>query len=185
MSATIPDELHALRGTAKTRPSRAKAETNTSVPFVVGRPKMPRNFSPAEAAEWKRIVKELWKRGTVTRIDGSALEVYCRTFGKWLYFVDVLEPKAQKLAAQLANSLRMYQKEFSATPASRDNARPAAPAKPPAPPAPPEPTPEESFLASIGQNMAERQTVPAPAPRPSRIVESLDDFDVPTVEELS
>jgi hypothetical protein len=176
-------QQHLLQGT---EPQHKNAATEPSAGiFVAGRPKMPRDLSPVEETEWKRITKELWKRGTVTRIDGSALEVYVRTWGRWRMLIDSPDAKATKLAAQLINSLRMYQKEFSATPASRENARPAAPAKPPAPPAPPEPTPEEKFLASIGQNMAERQTVPAPAPRPSRIVESLDDFDIPTVEQLS
>jgi len=133
MSAPITAEEHWIKGTAKTRPSRAKKETSTGV-FTAGRPKMPRDFSPVEEAEWKRVVKGLWKRRTVCAIDGSALEVYCRMFAAWRRAMD---EGNYKQAAQLATHVRMYQQQFSATPASRENTRPAAPPTPKEKPLPP------------------------------------------------
>ena len=38
---------------------------------------------PIAQAEWKRVVRELVKRGTVTRIDGSLLENYVVTYARW------------------------------------------------------------------------------------------------------
>lgn len=114
---------------------------------------MPKDLSEVGAAEWKRITKELRKRGTLTAVDSSALEVYCRLYSQWrdlcaevekygamveetvvdksgeAYTRRVMNPAA-KMATQLGTSLRMYQKEFSATPASREKTKPAAPELP-------------------------------------------------------
>jgi P27 family predicted phage terminase small subunit len=121
--------------------------------FAAGRPKMPPDLSPVGESEWKRITKELRKRGTLTKVDSSALEVYCRLYSQWRALCAEVEERgpmideevfgkdgekitrrvqnpAQKLAIQLGNALRMYQKEFSATPASREKAKPAAPEPP-------------------------------------------------------
>lgn len=111
---------HLLQGTEPQHGGGAEDDTGI---FVAGRPKMPRDFAPAEEAEWKRMVKQLVKRGTVTPIDASALEVYCRLYAAWRLAMDCGNLKQ---AAQLATQLRMYQKEFSATPASRENTKPAA-----------------------------------------------------------
>ncbi len=138
---------HELAGTT---PAYVEQEPST---FAAGRPKMPKDLSPVAAAEWKRITKELGKRATLTRVDSSALETYCRLFAQWrgycahvdkhgemieepvkdkngeVFFRHVQNP-AGKMALQLGNAVRMYQKEFSATPASREKTRPAAPPAP-------------------------------------------------------
>ncbi len=152
MSARIPDEKHWLKGT---RPTRAAADDSDSGNnFVAGRPKMPSDLSKVAQEEWKRIVRELRKRGTLTKVDSSALEVYVRFYAQWralcaevdergpmvndefldkngeLHTRRVYNPAA-KLAIQLGTSLRLYQKEFSVTPASREKAKPAAQPEPP------------------------------------------------------
>ena len=138
---------HALAGS---KPQYAKEEQSQ---FPAGRPKMPKDLSPVAQAEWKRLFKELGKRGTMTRVDSSAAEVYVRLFADWRAFEEDLEENgrmvdetifdkdgnaherrvvnpAAKFAIQLGNAVRQYQKEFSATPASREKAKPAAPSEP-------------------------------------------------------
>ena len=138
---------HALSGS---KPQYVEQEPSQ---FPAGRPKMPKDLPPVAQAEWKRLFKELAKRGTMTRVDSSAAEVYVRLFADWRAFEDELENNgrlidetildkdgnphtrrivnpAVKFAVQLGNAVRQYQKEFSATPASREKAKPAAPPEP-------------------------------------------------------
>jgi phage terminase small subunit len=164
--------VHLLQGT---EPQHKGTQENVLILFTAGRPKMPRDFSPAEEAEWKRMLKGLWRRRTVCAIDGSALETYCRMFAAWRKAMD---DGNYKQAAQLATHVRMYQQQFSATPASRENTRPAAPPKPPPPPVQPPPTDEELFEAQIKANQRDRVVLPTLAPPPAA-EESLDDFEVP------
>jgi len=156
-------QQHLLQGT------QPQGATVTASPFAAGRPKMPKDLSPVAQAEWKRIVGQLKKRGTLTKVDASAIEVYARTFAQWRAFCEEVETRgpmidepivnkdgdvtgtrrvqnpAAKLAVQLGNALRQYQKEFSATPASRERAKPAAKIRPPKV----DPTFEEQFFGAV------------------------------------
>ena len=139
-------QKHLLQGT------QPQSGGNSDGVFVAGKPKMPRDLPDVAQAEWKNIVKQLAKRGTLTRVDSSALEVYARMYAQWRGYCDEVEKygamvdepvidkngtvairrvqnPAGKLAIQLGNALRMYQKEFSATPASRERTKPATPEK--------------------------------------------------------
>ena len=141
----ISPEEHAVRGTYPQYDLSAPA-------FPGGRPKKPADLSPVADAEWNRLTRELRKRGTLTRVDASALEVYVRQFARWKKVVaeaeehptvestwtdgsanlhtKIVENPASKIAGRLENSLRNMLKEFSATPASREKTRPAtSPAK--------------------------------------------------------
>jgi P27 family predicted phage terminase small subunit len=140
-------EQHWLQGSA---PQWAMPDAQ---PYPAGKPKMPRDLSPVAQAEWKRLVRELQGRGTLTRCDSSALEIYATTFARWKQAVAEVEKHgpviestwtdgsgtvhtkrvenpASKIAGRLENSLRAMLKEFSATPASREKAKPAAPPEP-------------------------------------------------------
>lgn len=110
-----------------------------------GRPKMPKDLSPVAQAEWRRMVKQLSKRGTLTSVDAGALETYVCVYARWkkaalqaeenptdeVSWTDAnggahtktVESIASKIAARLEISLRAYQKEFSATPASRERTK--------------------------------------------------------------
>jgi P27 family predicted phage terminase small subunit len=141
------EEQHWLQG------SKPEWSAPDSPSFAGGKPKMPKELSPVAQAEWKRLVKHLQQRGTLTRCDASALEIYCETYARWrqcLADIAVHGPviettwtdshgtehekrvpnPAAKLAAQLETSMRQMLKEFSATPASREKSRPAAPETP-------------------------------------------------------
>ena len=138
-------QQHLLQGT---QPQAGVEQPST---FIAGKPQMPKDLPPVAVAEWKRLVKELGKRGTLTKVDSSAMEVYVRTFGQWKEYCEEVQKfgamideeifnkdgdvvgtrrvqnPAAKLAIQLGNALRQYQKEFSATPASRERAKRATP----------------------------------------------------------
>lgn len=139
------------------RKSRAEHELAGTVPqyvdqepsaFRAGRPKMPKTLSEAAQQEWKRMVRELARRNTLTTVDSSALAIYCETHARWRACLEVLakdgpfiettwvdaaggehtkpiEHPASKLCSRLENTLRQFLKEFSATPASRDKSKPA------------------------------------------------------------
>ncbi|MGH9505051.1 MAG: phage terminase small subunit P27 family [Terriglobales bacterium] len=134
-------EEHALNGTRPKYDSAAGEST-----FKGGKPKMPKDLSPAAEAEWKRLVKELTRRGTLTRVDSSALEIYVVTFARWkavckeaeerpvvettwtdqhgTVHAKVTENPASKIAGRLENSMRAMLQQFSATPASREKTKP-------------------------------------------------------------
>ena len=134
-------EQHRLNGTTPEYAGSAEPL------FAGGKPKMPKDLSPVAAAEWKRLVRELAKRETLTKVDSSALEIYATTFARWKACVSELEKygpvvettwtdqsgnihtkrtenPASKIAGRLENSMRAMLKEFSATPASREKTRP-------------------------------------------------------------
>ena len=176
---------HALAGTEPQWNDDAGSESQFT---RGGRPKMPDDLSEAGQAEWKRMTKQLQKRGTLTAVDSSSLEVYCRMFSRWktaakeaeenptvetswtdgagVVQTKVVENPASKIAARLEISLRAYQREFAATPASREKAKRLAPEK----------KPDEFPVGSVGwyqQHYNELKTTqPAPIPAaPAPVVE--------------
>jgi P27 family predicted phage terminase small subunit len=90
--AQLPHVLE-LKG-RKPRTSRA-----AGVPgFAAGRPATPKTLSAEARAEWKRLVRELLARGTLTKPDATILELHCETYARWLackaeidgkFFVDI------------------------------------------------------------------------------------------------
>lgn len=76
----LPANVRAFTGTAH-RPLRA-ADLADGVHPVVGLPPMPKHLAAEARKEWKRITPELLELGLLTRIDGAALELYCRAYGR-------------------------------------------------------------------------------------------------------
>ena len=62
------------------RESRAK----TAPEFQGGRPKCPRHLSAAARAEWRRCVRLMENRKTVTEGDFALLAVYAEVFARWV-----------------------------------------------------------------------------------------------------
>jgi P27 family predicted phage terminase small subunit len=141
------NELHELQGTK----SQASASAET---MVGGRPKMPSGLSELEKEKWREMVRVLATRGTLTKGDGPALELYVATWSRWkkclkeiddhgvLVTVDYCGADGQacskrvpnpatKIAGQLEVSLRQILKELGSTPASRQKAKQTKPAPPP------------------------------------------------------
>jgi P27 family predicted phage terminase small subunit len=74
----LPDELHALKGTA------SKAANVIPMALTGGRPKCPRHLSKAARREWLALVKLLEARGVLDPGAGPTLELYATTKVRWL-----------------------------------------------------------------------------------------------------
>jgi len=88
----LSPELHDLKGTRATRPSRAKQTDEGGEPSVPsGRPKTPKEFSELEVSCWKSALKILKARGVLSRGDGEALEIWSRTKARYITASKALE----------------------------------------------------------------------------------------------
>jgi len=63
---------------------------------VVSKPTMPANLSAEAKAEWRRVVPELERMGTITKLDRAVLIRYCTAWADWI-----------ELDAQLARTGRL------------------------------------------------------------------------------
>jgi P27 family predicted phage terminase small subunit len=147
VSASLPEELHRLRGTRSTRAAVRESA------IAGGRPNMPKDLTPNQRAAWKEIVKYLKPRRTLTKADGPALRLYAETSARHRALLleldthgevieqDVLDSSgvahtkrilnpASRQASTVSKDLRAMLRELSATPASRETARPTAPPPP-------------------------------------------------------
>lgn len=59
------------------------AEKPEAVHAKAQRPKMPAHLSGVAAEKWKELVKVLHKRGTLTKADGTQLEIVCTQYANW------------------------------------------------------------------------------------------------------
>jgi P27 family predicted phage terminase small subunit len=57
-----------------------------------GCPEMPESLNEVAKARWMRVAPELMAAGVLAKVDGGALEAYCRSFARW----SVLEEEAAK-----------------------------------------------------------------------------------------
>jgi P27 family predicted phage terminase small subunit len=73
--------VRAFTGTSH-RPVRA-ADLADGVHPEVAVPPMPQHLSPEARKEWRRITPLLAALNLLTRIDRSAIERYCRVYGRW------------------------------------------------------------------------------------------------------
>jgi P27 family predicted phage terminase small subunit len=147
MSAQIPEEIHALKGT---RATRAAAKEST---FENGKPKMPDDLSENQQIAWKEVVKLLAPRCTLTKGDVPALRLYAQNFARHKALLAAIEEDgevieqplldssgvchtkkilhpASKQASTVSAFLRNMLREFSLTPATREKTKPAAPPAP-------------------------------------------------------
>jgi P27 family predicted phage terminase small subunit len=51
---------------------------------TVGKPTMPATLSAEAKAEWRRVVPELERMGTITKLDRGLLIRYCTAWADWL-----------------------------------------------------------------------------------------------------
>lgn len=147
MSAALPENVHALRGT---RPTRASDEKSS---IAAGRPTMPKDLSEDERIAWKEAVKVLSSRHTLTKADGLALRLYAETSARHKALLREIKEngemvdqpvldsngvchkkrvlsQASKAASTLAARLHALLREFSLTPITRERTKPAAPPAP-------------------------------------------------------
>ncbi len=123
-----------LRGT------KSKAQPRAESPHTGGRPKLPKHLTPVAQEKWKELVKVLSKRGTLTKADGTLIELASETYALWrLYVADVHtrgpyvdgEPNpSTKHCTAMENTLARYMVQLGITPASREKAKQTAPPAP-------------------------------------------------------
>jgi P27 family predicted phage terminase small subunit len=94
----VPDNVKAFTGTAR-RPLRA-ADLSEGVHPEVGLPPMPKDLSREARAEWRRVTPLLLELSLLTTIDRSAIERYCRLYGRWQQAERALLAKQQQLVAE-------------------------------------------------------------------------------------
>jgi P27 family predicted phage terminase small subunit len=164
------DLEHSLQGT---RPNYSVGDYTETL-SVCGKPRMPKDLTPEQAELWRSIVKQLWKRRTITKVDALVLEIMCRSWSVWKAAVlaaaihptetsvwsgkdgvehsKTVESAASQMANRYANSLRRLLAELSATPASRERAKPTA--EPVRKPKGPHPNSLEAIETEIAQYKA-------------------------------
>lgn len=91
----LPANVKAFTGTAH-RPLRA-ADLSDGVHPEVGLPSMPTHMSAEARKEWKRVTPLLLELNLLTKIDRSALELYCRTYGRLQQVERALTQKQEQL----------------------------------------------------------------------------------------
>ena len=94
----MPDNVREFTGTAR-RPLRA-ADLSEGVHPEVALPPMPQHMSPEARKEWKRITPLLLELNLLTRIDRSAIERYCRVYGRWQQVERAITADQARLASE-------------------------------------------------------------------------------------
>lgn len=90
----LPDNVRAFTGGKG--PMRA-ADLSDGVHPEVGLPPMPQHLSPEARKEWRRITPLLLELNLLTKIDRSAIERYCRIYGRWQQVERALTAEQQRL----------------------------------------------------------------------------------------
>lgn len=94
----LPDNVKAFTGTAR-RPLRA-VDLADGIHPEVGVPEPPKYLSREAKKEWKRVTPLLVELNLLTKIDKSALERYCRVYGRWQQVERALTAQQEKLLAE-------------------------------------------------------------------------------------
>lgn len=100
----LPSNVLALRGASKYLRER---ELSGQVEPDIEIPDCPRHLLKEARKEWKRITPELEKLGLISRIDRTALALYCQEYAWWVWHDEALQRdiKAadEKMAVWLAD----------------------------------------------------------------------------------
>ena len=74
-----PSQLKRLAGNpGKRRLSEREPKAQPDLPTC------PAHLLPSARAEWKRLARELYQLGVLTRLDRAALAGYCQAYGRWV-----------------------------------------------------------------------------------------------------
>lgn len=108
----LPDNVRHLAGVAPRKALRA-ADLADGVHPEVGCPPMPKHLSKEARSEWRRITPLLLELNLLTRIDRSAIERYCRLYGRWQQIERSLSAEQSRLLAERADPVKalMYETE--------------------------------------------------------------------------
>lgn len=103
-----------------------------------GMPLCPQWLDKVAKREWRRVAKELYDMGLLTKVDRAALAGYCEAHSRYLQAIKVLQEKGQtysftnaqlqekfekrpeeQIARDALNQIRQFCAEFGMTPSSR------------------------------------------------------------------
>lgn len=129
MNPPKPTELKLLANTyRKDRASRNEPKPKLEIPPC------PSHLDDEAKKEWRKMSKELYKLGLLTKIDKAGLAGYCQAWSDWVRALEQLkiEPRIFKspngypilspwiaVANKANEQLRAYLSEFGLTPSSR------------------------------------------------------------------
>lgn len=90
----LPANVHLLRG----NPSKlSAADLTEGLQPEVEIPGCPRHLLPEARKEWRRITPELERYGLISKLDRTALALYCQAYARWVWAEDMMA-RAQALA---------------------------------------------------------------------------------------
>ena len=91
-----PDNVRQLRGTkALKAPDGSKARRGVLPPRA---PAAPAGLSPAAAAEWRRVAKEMGRAGVLAEVDRGILTAYCTAWAHMMAAEKDLKARGQVVA---------------------------------------------------------------------------------------
>lgn len=92
----LPANVHMLRG----NPSKlSAADLSEGLQPEVEIPGCPRHLLPEARKEWKRITPELERYGLISKLDRSALSLYCQAWARWVWAEEQMT-RAMSIAAE-------------------------------------------------------------------------------------
>jgi len=116
-----------------------KRKLNESEPkFALEIPRPPRHLDRVAKMEWRRVSKELYEAGLLTRVDRAALAAYCQAWSTWVESVKQLREEGQVLISdkgyvyqhplvairdKAVEQMRRFMVEFGMTPSSRSRVK--------------------------------------------------------------
>lgn len=90
----LPANVHLLRGNPS---KKAAADLIDGLQPEVEIPNCPRHLLPEARKEWRRITPELERYGLISKLDRTALALYCQAYARWVWAEEQMA-RAQGLA---------------------------------------------------------------------------------------
>lgn len=94
----LPSNVHLLRGNPS---KKSAADLTDGLQPMVEIPGCPKHLLPEARKEWRRITPELETYGLISKLDRSALALYCQAWARLVWAEDQLA-RAMALAAEKA-----------------------------------------------------------------------------------
>lgn len=94
----LPANVHLLRGNPS---KKAVADLVDGLQPEVEIPGCPKHLLPEARREWRRITPELERYGLISKLDRSALSLYCQAWARWVWAEEQLA-RSMSLAAEKA-----------------------------------------------------------------------------------
>jgi P27 family predicted phage terminase small subunit len=125
----LPAAVSRLRGTFR----KDRAPVSPAQP-VGGIPACPQQLDDEARREWRKVSKELFSLGLLTKIDKAALSGYCQAWSDWVEALDKLKVEGKvfkspngypvlspwiSIASKANEQMRAYLSEFGMSPATR------------------------------------------------------------------